>query len=110
MSEYWFKPHDYGYGATPANWKGWAAIAGYVAVVLALVLPLTALPADLPSGPAAWQVVTAMLMGALLTYGFVLLCRARTDGEWRRRWGSSAHKPGRSNASGQQRGTGGSVQ
>ena len=21
MSIYWFRPHTYGYGATPANWK-----------------------------------------------------------------------------------------
>ena len=25
MTSYWFKPHSYGYGATPANWRGWAA-------------------------------------------------------------------------------------
>jgi hypothetical protein len=87
MSEYWFTPHTYGYGATPIHWKGWAAIAGYVAAVLVLVLPLTAWPADLPAGPAAWQVATAALMVALLTLGFVRLCRAKTDGRWRWRWG-----------------------
>ena len=51
MSQYWFKPKTYGYGATPANWKGWAAVAVYVAVILALTLPLLAWPADMPVSP-----------------------------------------------------------
>jgi len=29
MSQYWFKPKTYGYGATPSGWKGWAAVAIY---------------------------------------------------------------------------------
>jgi RsiW-degrading membrane proteinase PrsW (M82 family) len=87
MAQYWFKPRTYGYGATPANWRGWVAVAAYVAVVLALVLAVTAWPEDLPRGPAAWQVVTAMAMIGALTWGFVRLCRARTDGEWAWRWG-----------------------
>jgi hypothetical protein len=87
MSDYWFKPHDYGYGATPTSWKGWAAVAGYVAVVLVLVLSLAALPEDMPEGPRAWQIATWVIMVGLLTLGFVRLCRARTDGEWRWRWG-----------------------
>ncbi|HEU4381635.1 MAG TPA: hypothetical protein VFR73_23945, partial [Hyphomicrobiaceae bacterium] len=30
MSDYWFKPKSHGYGATPANWKGWAATIGTI--------------------------------------------------------------------------------
>jgi hypothetical protein len=89
MTQYWFRPHAYGYGATPSNWKGWAAVAVYVGAVLVLVLSLTTWPAELPAAPAAWQVATAMLMVALLTVGFVRLCRAKTDGEWRWRWGET---------------------
>jgi hypothetical protein len=87
MAEYWFKPHDYGYGATPTGWKGWAAVAVYTAVVLVLSLSLATLPADLPDGPGAWQIATWLGMVGLLTLGFLRLCRARTDGEWRWRWG-----------------------
>ena len=58
MTEYWFKPHGYGYGATPVSWKGWAAVAVYAAVMLALGLSLATLPADMPEGPVAWQVAT----------------------------------------------------
>lgn len=87
MADYWFKPHAYGYGATPINWKGWAAVAVYAAAVLALALSLAALPAGLPEGPGVWQAVTFVVMVAALTLGFVRLCRARTDGQWAWRWG-----------------------
>jgi hypothetical protein len=87
VTAYWFKPHDYGYGATPINWKGWAAVAVYAAVLLALSLSLAALPADMPEGAAAWQIATWLMMVGLLTFGFLRLCRAKTDGEWRWRWG-----------------------
>ena len=89
MSQYWFKPHAYGYGATPSNWRGWATIAGYVAAILALTLPLLAWSAELPDGPRVWQVATWLGMAVLLTVGFVRLCRAKTDGQWRWRWGET---------------------
>ena len=87
MADYWFKPHNYGYGATPISWKGWAAVAVYAAVMVALALSLATLPADMPEGPGAWQVTTRLIMVGVLTFGFLRLCRARTDGEWRWRWG-----------------------
>jgi hypothetical protein len=87
MPDYWFKAHDYGYGATPINWKGWAAVAAYLAVVVALTLPLTALPTDMPPGPGQWQVATCLVLVGLLTLGFLRFCRAKTDGAWRWRWG-----------------------
>jgi uncharacterized membrane protein YbhN (UPF0104 family) len=87
MSDYWFKPHAYGYGTTPANWKGWAAVAGYAAVVLALVLSVLAVPPDLPEGPWAWQIVTLAVMVAALTVGFIWLCRQKRNGQWAWRWG-----------------------
>jgi hypothetical protein len=32
-------------------------------------------------------VVTAILMVAALTLGFIRFCRGKTDGEWKWRWG-----------------------
>lgn len=87
MSQYWFRPHTYGYGATPTRWQGWAAIAAYVAVILALTLPLMAWPADMPAAPAAWQVATWLIMVVLLTLAFIRFTRAKTDGQWSWRWG-----------------------
>jgi hypothetical protein len=87
MSQYWFRPKTYGYGATPSNWRGWAATATFVGMVVALTTSLLALPADMPAGPAAWQVGTWAVLVALLTLGFVRICRAKTDGQWSWRWG-----------------------
>ena len=53
----------------------------------ALGLSLATLPADMPEGPGAWQIATWLIMVGFLTFGFLRLCRARTDGEWRWRWG-----------------------
>jgi hypothetical protein len=86
MSQYWFKPRANGYGSTPASWKGWAAIAAYLAMILVLALPLFAWPADLPDGPRAWQVATALGMAVLATFAFFHTARAKTDGQWRWRW------------------------
>ena len=87
MSQYWFKPKMYGYGATPSGWKGWAAVAAYVAVVAALTLPLLIWPVDMPASPKIWQLVTWASMVALLTLGFIRFTRAKTDGQWSWRWG-----------------------
>ena len=40
MPDPWFVPKSHGYGAQPANWKGWAAVGLFViyAVVLTLWL------------------------------------------------------------------------
>ncbi len=86
MSQYWFRPHAYGYGATLANWKGCAAVAGFIAVILSLVLSTLVLPPDLPDGPGAWQVSTCAAMVAALTLWFIRFCRKRTDGHWAWRW------------------------
>jgi hypothetical protein len=36
MTEYWFRPKQYGYGATPTTWQGWALTLGTVAVMVAV--------------------------------------------------------------------------
>jgi hypothetical protein len=87
MSQYWFKPHVYGYGATPDNWKGWAAVGAYVVVALALSYPLMTWPAGMPAGPKIWQVITWVILEAVLTLGFIRLARTKTDGQWAWRWG-----------------------
>ena len=87
MSQYWFKPKTYGYGATPSGWKGWAAVAGYVALVAAFTLSLLTWPADMPTSPKIWQILTWTIFVALLTLGFIRLTRTKTDGQWAWRWG-----------------------
>ncbi len=88
MSQYWFKPKTHGYGATPTSWKGWAAVGAYVAVVMALTLPLLAWPADMPVSPKIWQIATWTILVAGLTLWFARFTRAKTDGQWKWRWGN----------------------
>jgi len=87
MSQYWFRPKTYGYGATPTNWKGWVTVAIYAAVILALTLPLLAWPAGMPVSPKIWQIVTWAIFVAALTLAFIRFTRAKTDGQWSWRWG-----------------------
>jgi hypothetical protein len=88
MSQYWFKPKTHGYGATPSSWRGWAAVGIYVAVIMAISLPLMAWPTDMPASPRIWQIVTWSIFVAVLTLGFVRFTRAKTDGQWKWRWGN----------------------
>jgi hypothetical protein len=87
MSQYWFRPKTYGYGATPTNLKGWAAVAIYATAILALTLPLMAWPVDMPASPKIWQLLTWAIMTAMVTMAFVRFTRAKTDGQWAWRWG-----------------------
>ncbi len=87
MAEYWFKPKTHGYGASPSNWKGWAATLGFVVVTTLVTLPLMVWPAVTHSGPRLWHVALWCALLIALTVGFMRLCKAKTDGEWRWRWG-----------------------
>lgn len=87
MSQHWFKPHSYGYGATPVTRKGWAATTAFVLVVGALSLSLVTYPAEMPAGALGWQVATWAILVAVLTFAFLKFCRDRTDGAWAWRWG-----------------------
>ncbi len=87
MSNYWFSPKRYGYGATPINWKGWVATAAFaVANVGASVILLKWQPNG-GTGPGALQIAVWGAVVLMLTAGFVALARAKTDGQWGWRWG-----------------------
>jgi hypothetical protein len=81
MTTYWFRPKRYGYGATPITWEGWALTLATVAVITTAVVFLTTKTA---LDPAFWIAVTVAFaaIAALIT-----ISRAKTDGEWRWRWG-----------------------
>lgn len=86
MSNDWFRPRRYGYGAEPAGWKGWLATALFIAAVLgASLLIVAALRGGGLSVPSAIAIWIAGL--AVATILFVRFCRSRTHGEWRWRWG-----------------------
>ena len=86
-SEQWFKPKTHGYGATPANWKGWAVTLAFLGVMAASTYVLVASQQTTGSVPRDWVIGIWALGIAVLTGGFVWLARAKTDGQWGWRWG-----------------------
>ncbi|MGC1780026.1 MAG: hypothetical protein WBB34_18990 [Xanthobacteraceae bacterium] len=82
MATYWFKPKRYGYGATPVTWQGWAVTLGTLLVMVAvsLVLGLTE--------RQSWELAAMLAFDAAALVSLFVVCRCKTDGEWRwRRWG-----------------------
>jgi hypothetical protein len=84
--DFWFRPKTQGYGAYPANWKGWAAVIVFALVQLALVVGLLAPGTEWGQAPGLTAVGAFMLGTACITAVFISLTRAKTDGEWRWRW------------------------
>jgi hypothetical protein len=68
------------------TWQGWALTLGYVATTILLsLLAFAGTPGAPPPTVAQWLVWAVLL--AIITYGFLRLVRARTDGDWAWRWG-----------------------
>ena len=88
MTQYWFRPKNYGYGATPVTWEGWAVTIAAAAVVAGSVVVLELLVDR--SDFTVWMVWALIIAAA--TWWFVQFCRRRTDGEWQWRWGDSSSK------------------
>ena len=87
MTDNWFKPKRYGYGATPSNWKGWAATVAFIVVVLATFLVVFGWQLNDGTPPSSWQIAAWLAIAAILTGGFMRLTRTKTDGQWGWRWG-----------------------
>ena len=70
----WFAKRRYGYGSgLPVRWQGWAVLALYTLVLLIAIKFLAELSQ------------LAVIVLATVALGWV--CRDRTDGGWRWRWG-----------------------
>jgi hypothetical protein len=82
MPQYWFKPHDYGYGATPATWQGWALVLAVVFVVGVMTALLVSSGRKDASVILPYLVVVFALLGA-----GVFVSWRKTNGRWRWRWG-----------------------
>ena len=87
MSDFWFKPRRYGYGVTPIDWRGWLAVVALAALDVGLTVWLMVLPTLEKTGPSFIQFVVWVGLTALITLAFVTFSKAKTDGEWRWRWG-----------------------
>ncbi len=73
---YWFRPKRYGWGASPANWKGWLATAVFVVLVLAVNLELAR------EMPLIYLGIFALMLAL-----FALIVWKKTEGPWHWRWG-----------------------
>jgi hypothetical protein len=83
MATYWFKPHRYGYDATPANWQGWAVSGVALAIVLLATAGLVHAGRDADfSAQAPWLLLVLVAVAVS-----VLVSRWKTEGGWRWRWG-----------------------
>jgi uncharacterized membrane protein HdeD (DUF308 family) len=82
MNAYWFRPKTYGYGATPNTWQGWAVIAAAVIVMVVAALLILPHRAQSPAALVVFLGVEAVVLAVLW-----VICRRKTDGEWRWRWG-----------------------
>jgi hypothetical protein len=81
MTTYWFRPKQFGYGATPTTWQGWVMTIVATLVVVAATAWLTTLTAI---DPRFW---VAVLIDAVVIAALLEVSRRKTDGEWRWRWG-----------------------
>jgi uncharacterized membrane protein HdeD (DUF308 family) len=84
MNSCWFKPKQYGYGATPTTWQGWAVTGAAVIAIVAAALLILAHNATSLWAWVAFFAIEAMVVAALWIVG-----RGKTDGEWRWRWGQN---------------------
>lgn len=76
----WFAAKRYGYGAGfPVKWQGWVLLAAYVAVVVGI--------SYLSRQAGALLRAAAFVLILVVTGYFLLVCRNRTQGGWRWRWG-----------------------
>jgi hypothetical protein len=82
MSDYWFRPKAYGYGATPVTWQGWAVTLAAVIVIAAAALVIPNYGGRTVSAWIAFFAVEAVVVAALW-----IVSRRKTEGEWRWRWG-----------------------
>jgi O-antigen/teichoic acid export membrane protein len=81
MTTYWFRPKQYGYGAAPVTWQGWAITIAAVIVAFAATFTLTTVSA---ATPWFWA---AVLIDAVVIAVVWVVSRRKTDGDWRWRWG-----------------------
>jgi hypothetical protein len=86
MTQYWFRPKRYGYGATPTTWEGWVVTFAFAAVLAVSIVAVELLAG--PTNFSGWLIW--VLLVATATWWFVAFSRRRTDGEWRWRWGQGS--------------------
>ncbi len=73
MTQPWFEPKRYGYGARPCSWQGWAMTCACGPVVALIVVSL----------PDPWR----WLLVLPIVSAYVAVARAKSSAPWKWRWG-----------------------
>ncbi len=73
----WFRNKRYGYGASPANWKGWLATLVFLALIFAVNVELAGAPLPIRFGAFA-----------VLLAAFIWIVWNKSEEGRRWRWGS----------------------
>jgi hypothetical protein len=82
MTQYWFKPKTYGYGATPVTWQGWLLVLCHLAIVIAVMVTLAL------GGITVERLVAGAVVVLLVSAFVVWLSMVKTEGSWGWRWGA----------------------
>jgi hypothetical protein len=85
MTDYWFRPKRYGYGATPVTWQGWAVTIATVAAMVGVSLYLRLTERSL------WTLAALFAFDAIALTFLAIVSYRKTDGEWRWRWGKNSN-------------------
>ncbi|AOX18963.1 hypothetical protein [Kozakia baliensis] len=82
----WFAPKRYGYGAgRPLCWQGWVLLLSFMAVMM---LPWSALHfIRAEKTTLAIMIAFSSVLNMVATIYFLWVCKTRTAGGWRWRWG-----------------------
>jgi high-affinity Fe2+/Pb2+ permease len=71
LEGYWFKRKMWGWGWTPARWQGWAVIAGFVALLVVILVPFLKIPAPTGAQTTALLAKVGLLAAILITICYV---------------------------------------
>ena len=82
MTQYWFKPKTFGFGAAPATRQGWALGIAYVVALVAVSVVLVPFGEVVSAGRiAAWGLIVVAATAAAIYVAWL-----KTDGRWQWRW------------------------
>jgi hypothetical protein len=88
--EPWFAPKTHGYGAAPITWQGWTLTLGFAALTAGIAW-LAVRWLALGHLSAAEAIIGGGVVIGVLTAIFLKICRVKTSGPWRWRWGADAN-------------------
>lgn len=81
----WFAARRFGYGAgLPIAWQGWVVLGLFLAVTLGSSFGLSFVPLHRPLVTAS----VVMVLNLAATAAFLWVCKSRTQGGWKWRWGT----------------------